>query len=173
MGHMTCREMVEMGRFPYTGRLGLLGKEDAAIVDMAMEEVHVTELGDADFSGISDGQRQRVRLAAAFAQEPELLMLDEPTVFLDIRYQAEFMRLLKDQCKKKRCSAIVTLHEVGIALAVADRLLCLKDGAVYACETPQELRQKECLPALYGVSEETMEEEFGPALSDYLKRSLV
>ena len=68
-------------------------------------------------------------------------------------------------------AAILSMHEVGMALAIADRLLCLKDGAVYACGTPQELRQSGCLPGLYGIGEDTITQEYGQELAEYLLRS--
>lgn len=170
-GHMTCREIVEMGRYPYTGRFGILGENDHRIVAAAMASTDTEDLAQTDFGKISDGQRQRVRLARSIAQEPEVLLLDEPTVYLDIRYQAQFLQLLKRLCRERRMAAILSMHEVGMALAIADRLLCLKDGAVYACGTPWELRQSGCLPGLYGIGEDTITQEYGQELAEYLLRS--
>lgn len=100
-----------------------------------------------------------------------MLLLDEPTVYLDIRYQAQFMRLLRTLCRERQMAAIVSMHEVGMALASADKLLCLKDGVVYASGTAQELRESGCLPGLYGVETETLEPEYGTELADYLRQS--
>ena len=83
--YMRCIDVVEMGRYPYTGRLGLLSSEDRQLVRQAMELVGVSELADRDFDRISDGQRQRVLLAGAICRRPDVLILDEPTTFLDIR----------------------------------------------------------------------------------------
>ena len=170
-GQMTCREIVEMGRYPYTGRFGIPGEQDHRIVAQAMEATDTAQLSDTDYGKISDGQRQRVRLARSIAQEPQVLLLDEPTVYLDIRYQAQFMRLLRTLCRERQMAAIVSMHEVGMALASADKLLCLKDGVVYASGTAQELRESGCLPGLYGVEAETLETEYGTELADYLRQS--
>ena len=80
---MTCEEAVSLGRYPYTGRLGILSAEDRRIVRESMELVHVEELADRDYNAISDGQRQRVLLARAICQEPEIMILDEPTSYLE------------------------------------------------------------------------------------------
>ena len=84
---MTCWDVAAAGRYPYTGRLGLLGREDREKVAQALALVHADGFAAQDFSRISDGQRQRVLLARAICQEPEIIVLDEPTSFLDIRYK--------------------------------------------------------------------------------------
>ena len=129
----TCREIVESGRYPYTGTFGLLSDDDHAAVDLAMREAAVTELADALFSEISDGQKQRVMLAKAFAQETELLILDEPTSFLDIRYQLEFLQSLSKKVRQDKLSVVMSMHEVETAAKIADTVVCLGDGKMQAC----------------------------------------
>ena len=93
---MTCEDVVSTGRYPYTGQLGILTKQDREKVREAMELVHAEDLASCDFSQISDGQRQRILLARALCQEPEVIVLDEPTSFLDIRHKLELLSILKD-----------------------------------------------------------------------------
>jgi len=153
MKGMSCREVVELGRYPYTGYFGKLGREDERIVDELMETVGVTELAGRDYGKISDGQRQRVRLARCLVQEPEILLLDEPTVFLDVHYQAEFMALLLKYAKEKKIAVLMSMHDPELARCAADRLLCIKDGKVHAYGTPEELMTNGKLRSLYGLDE--------------------
>ena len=109
---MTCHDIVATGRYPYTGRLGILSREDENKVDEAMRIVHAEELGSRDFNAISDGQRQRVLLARAICQEPEIIVLDEPTSFLDIRHKLELLSILRSMAKEKGITVIMSLHEI-------------------------------------------------------------
>ena len=110
---MTCWDVAAAGRYPYTGRLGLLSDEDRAKVDEALALVGADELADRDFSCISDGQRQRVLLARAICQEPEVIVLDEPTSFLDIRYKLELLTVLKQLVREKQVAVILYDLERG------------------------------------------------------------
>ena len=112
---MTCRDVVATGRYPYTGHFGLLSDEDETKVTEAMELVNVLEIEGQDFNKISDGQRQRVMLARALCQEPDIIILDEPTSFLDIKYKLEFMSVLQKLKKMKGLTVIMSLHELDLA----------------------------------------------------------
>lgn len=135
----TCREAVSAGRYPYTGRFGTLSDEDEAVIDAAMRSVHVEDLADRPFDAISDGQRQRVVLARALCQQPEIILLDEPTTFLDIRWKAEFLEALRDLSRTTGLTVLLTLHEPDIARKVSDRIACVREHRLDRIGTPEEL----------------------------------
>lgn len=150
-GLMTCRDVVATGRYPYTGRLGVLSGEDNRIVDEAMELVHVTDMEKADFCKISDGQKQRVMLARAICQEPEILILDEPVSYLDIKYKLEFLSLLLEMREKRGLTVIMSLHELDLARMVSDKVLCLKGEYVFRCGTPQQVFEPGMVEELFDI----------------------
>lgn len=130
---MTCAEVTAMGRFPYTNMFGKLTAADKKIVWEALERVHAQDLSDMDFNTLSDGQKQRILLARAICQEPEVLILDEPTAYLDIRYKIELLQTLRELSRTKGTTIIMSLHEIDLAMKISDDLLCLKDNSVLAC----------------------------------------
>lgn len=158
---MTCMEVVEMGRYPYTGRLGILSQEDKKTVWETMELVHITELAQKEFLTLSDGQRQRVMLAKAIAQEPEILVLDEPTSFLDIRYKLEFLSVLQELAKKKKLTVIMSLHELDMAERISDKILCVKGEFTERFGTPEDIFVPGYIHELYGITAGTFDERSG------------
>ena len=158
---MSSREVVATGRYPYTGRLGILSEHDRAVVDEAMALTHVTELRDAPFEQISDGQRQRVMLARALCQEPEVLLLDEPTSFLDVRYKVEFLTTLRALARSRQIAVVVSLHELDCAARVSDTVLCVRGGAVDRVGRPEEIFSGAYIETLYGMEPGSFEAFFG------------
>ncbi len=150
---MLCREVVAAGRYPYTGRLGVLTQADRRIVGESMEKVGVAALAEQDFSCLSDGQRQRVLLARALCQQPRLLILDEPTSFLDIRHKLAFLELLRSLVREGALAVVMSLHELELAQRYADRLLCIRNGRVDRTGTPEEIFSGGYIAALYGLEQ--------------------
>ncbi len=152
---MTCEEVVAAGRYPYTGRFGILSELDYAIVEEAMKLVHVMEIRDQDFTRISDGQRQRVMLARALCQEPEIIILDEPTSHLDIRYKLEFLVILQEMRRKKGLTVIMSLHELELAERISDKVLCVNGNMAERFGTPEEIFSPEYIASLFGIRPES------------------
>ncbi len=158
---MTCHDVVATGRYPYTGRLGILTEADERKVEEAMEAVHAGELGERDFQAISDGQRQRVLLARAICQEPEIILLDEPTSFLDIRHKLELLAILRRMAKEKQITVIMSLHEIDLAEKISDRILCVNGEAVSHYGRPEEIFKEEVIRELYGIDNGFFDPCFG------------
>ena len=148
---MSCEEVVALGRYPYTGRLGVLSKEDYEHIDEAMELVGVSELRDRDFMKLSDGQRQRVLLARAICQKPKLLIMDEPTTFLDISYKLELLAILKQLVVDKKLTVLMSVHDIELAKRVADKVICVNDSNCDMMDTDKVFTD-EFIMKLYNVN---------------------
>ncbi len=150
-GHMSCRDVVAMGRYPYTGHFGTLTPKDRDIIEETMKMASVDGIGSMDFHRISDGQRQRVLLARAFCQQPEILILDEPTSYLDIRYKLEFITALENMRKKTDVTVIMSLHELGLARYVSDKVLCVEGEHIRYQGRAEEILTDETIRNLFGM----------------------
>ena len=158
---MTCFDVAATGRYPYTGRLGILTREDREKVAQCLELVHAAELADQDFSRISDGQRQRVLLARALCQEPEVLVLDEPTSFLDIRHKLELLAILKDMVRRRRLAVLMSLHELDLAQKISDQVVCVHGDKIERQGPPEEIFTPDYMRQLYGGARGSYNALFG------------
>ena len=157
----TCFDFVSAGRYPYTGRLGILSVEDRQQVHRALELVGAAHLADRDFNRISDGQRQRILLARALCQQPEVILLDEPTSFLDIKGKIELLTILKELAHTGQLAVILSLHELELAEKIADTVVCVSPGGVSGVLTPEQAFQPENIRTLYGLTEQQYTALFG------------
>ncbi len=146
---MTCYDVVSTGRYPYTGALGLLGKEDKRIVEESLELVHGRDMADRPFDAISDGQRQRILLARALCQTPEIIVLDEPTSYLDIRYKLELLTILKTMVREKNLAVLMSLHELDLAQRVSDTVVCVSGDRIDRMGPPEEIFSNDYIARLY------------------------
>lgn len=161
MEMMTCEDVVATGRYPYTGRFGILSETDRQVVKEAMELVHVTAIREQDFTQISDGQRQRVMLARCLCQEPEIIILDEPTSYLDVKYKLEFLSILQEMRKKKKLTVIMSLHELELAARISDKILCINGKYVEKFGRPEEVFEQGYISKLFSISSGSFDEGNG------------
>jgi iron complex transport system ATP-binding protein len=130
-------EIVAAGRTPYTNFFGSLDEQDHAIVRGALETVGAAELADRDFSSLSDGEKQKVMIARALAQQPEIIILDEPTSHLDIRHKLEVMEIVNRLARETGLAVILALHDIDLAIKYCGSVLLVKDGRILAAGKPE------------------------------------
>ncbi len=150
---MSCYDVVSSGRYPYTNYFGKLTDEDRAIVEDSLTKVHALELCDRDFMTLSDGQKQRIMLARAICQQPQVIVLDEPTSFLDIKHKIELLDILREMAHQKDITVIMSLHEIDLAHKVSDLVLCVDGDRVAYFGPPDEVLTEEVINELYQIEQ--------------------
>lgn len=157
---MTCREVVETGRYPYTDYFGRLSETDRQAVDEAIQLVHMEDFVEKDFSQISDGQRQRVLLAKAICQQPDILILDEPTSYLDIHHKIRFLEVIRKLATEKQMAVLISMHELDFAEKISDYTVAVKDGKVVHYGRPCDIFTDENIRILFDIPKELYDKYF-------------
>ncbi len=147
-----AHEVVMMGRHPYVPRMGSPSPHDREQVQWAMEVTGILHLADRLVNTLSGGERQRVLIARALAQEPDLLLLDEPTSSLDINHQIEILDLIKELNRQKGIAIIMAIHDLNLAALYCDRLMLIHQNRVFAWGTVEEVVNLDNIRAVYGQS---------------------
>lgn len=147
----TVREVVMMGRAPYQGRFGLEQPGDDDVIVDAMQRMQVEHLQHRRMSALSGGEAQRVVLAQALAQQPSVLLLDEPTSYLDIHFQSEIMELLARLHRERGLTVLVSLHDLNLTALYVDRVVLLRAGRLHAQGTPTEVLTADTVREAYGA----------------------
>lgn len=147
----TVREVIEMGRYPFQNWLGDDERDAADSIDRIIEQLGLNALSDRTLEHLSGGERQRVALGKAMAQEPKLLLLDEPTTYLDIGYQVQMMDYIRGWQKETELTVIAVLHDLNVAAQYCDRLLVLHDGGVAALGAPGDVLDAPLITRVYGT----------------------
>ena len=142
-------EVVLMGRFPHLRRLQFEGERDLGIAMKALEETHALEMADRSIHELSGGEKQRVLLARALAQEPGVILLDEPTSFLDLKFKREIFQLISSLSLEKGLSVVVVSHDIDLVAQYCHRLVMLKDGSVYDTGEPEKIITEANIEAVY------------------------
>lgn len=158
---MTCRDVVAAGRYPYTGRFGVLGDQDKKVLAQVLEQTRVSHLADRYFSQCSDGQKQRVLLARALCQEPRLLVLDEPTAYLDLQGKAEMLGLLQNLARSRELAVLMSLHEVDLAAKVSHRVACIRGDRIERFGPAETVMTPGYIRDLYGIGQGSYDHRTG------------
>ena len=157
----TCEQVVAMGRYPYTNHFGALTPEDKRVVQESLRLVRAEELANRSFSDISDGQRQRIMLARAICQDPEIIVLDEPTSYLDIRHKIELLDILRKMAAEKNVAVVMSLHEIDLAAKISDQIICIKGDRIELFGTPEEVFSDARISELYEIKTGSFNTLFG------------
>ena len=160
---LSGRDVVATGRYPYTGRLGILSQQDWKKVDEAIALVHAGEVQQQDFRRISDGQRQRLMLARAICQDTQVLILDEPTSYLDMGFKLDILTTIRMLARKKNLAVIMSLHELDLAQKISDTIACVKGDRIARVGTPEEIFSGNYVQQLYGVKSRQFDPQTGQA----------
>ena len=156
--HITVYEVVAMGRYPYTGFMGVLTDDDRSVIERAMERTSIAELKDKYYDQLSDGQKQRVMLTRAICQEPKLLIMDEPTSYLDINHKIELLYLLKKLSREEGMTILMTLHDIEYVNQIADKVWAIsKDGKLCKLDTNEAFPQSDSIRKLFNINIDHME----------------
>lgn len=166
---LTVVDTVLMGRHPRSRFGGLV--DDLKKTHEVLELLEISDLALRDLNSLSAGQHQKVMLARGLVQEPEVLLLDEPTANLDVRYQLEVCQILRDLCDSKRIAVVMVCHDLNIAAKYADRLILLHDGRIYSAGEPSDVLTPEALKEVYGVEATVVPHNGRPCviLDDFIK----
>lgn len=150
-GALTVRELISYGRTPYLGLMGRMTKEDDEAIDWALKVCDLEAIRHEAVNSLSGGQRQRVWIAMALAQRSEMVFLDEPTTYLDVRYQIELLQLIRSLNTTYGLTIVMVLHDINQALHYSDYLVGLKAGKVLFAGKPNEVITEESISSLYGI----------------------
>lgn len=161
---MTIRKIVGFGRNPHKTWFESLDKEDEEIIDWAIENTNLKHMENKKITSISGGERQRAWLAMALAQKPKVLLLDEPTTYLDINNQIEILELVKKLNEELNLTVIMVLHDLNQAAKYSNKVLVLKDGKIQALGKPEEILNKELIRNVYSVDMNILKNQFGEKL---------
>ncbi len=156
----TVRDVVLMGRNPYLGRFEIERPQDRQIAEEAMRATHTLALADRAITTLSGGERQRTFLARALAQEPSILLLDEPTSNLDIRHQIDILATVQRLAHQRGLGVLIAIHDLSLAARFCDRLILMCEGALIAEGTPEAVLAPEHLASAFGVQAQPYRDPF-------------
>jgi len=148
---VTVRELAAQGRYPHQGLLRQWSREDEAAVERALAATGTAELAERPLDELSGGQRQRAWIAMTLAQETDVLLLDEPTTFLDMAHQVEVLELLRELNRRHGRTIVMVLHDLNQAARYAHRIVAVRDGRLVADGPPEDVISEETVRAVFGL----------------------
>ncbi|WP_061321399.1 ABC transporter ATP-binding protein [Clostridium botulinum] len=149
---LTVSELVAYGRFPHQKGFGNLTKEDKRIVKWALAATKLSEFERREVDTLSGGQRQRVWIAMALAQQTDLILLDEPTTYLDLAHQLEVLKLLYELNRNQKCTIVMVLHDLNLAARFSDYIIAIQKGAIIKYGNPEEVMTPEVLRKTFNIN---------------------
>lgn len=161
---MTIRKLISFGRNPHKGWLQSLNKEDEEIISWTIEKTNLKHIENKKIVSTSGGERQRAWIAMALAQKPKILLLDEPTTYLDINNQIEILELVKELNEKLNLTVIMVLHDLNQAAKYSNKVVVLKNGQVKAMGKPEEILNEKLIRDVYNVDMNVLKNQFGEKL---------
>ncbi len=160
-GFLTGFEVVSLGRYPYVDAFGRLNNADVNAVREALKLVNAENLANKLFSEMSDGERQKIMIARALAQQPRIMLLDEPTSFLDAKHKVEIMLLLRRIANEKGIAIVLTTHDIELALRVCDRVVMIRNGKIVVEGHPEEAISEDVVRDVYEIGSARFDPSIG------------
>ena len=158
--NLSVYEVVMLGSYPHRQSMWWETEKDEEVVRAALEMYGMSHLADRDITQLSSGERQRTLIAKAYVQQPRIMLVDEPTAHLDIRYTLEVMQYFKDLIKREKDMAIViAAHDLNAVAKYCDRIVMMKKGHIIACGTPEEVMTPENIETVYGVKADVIKHD--------------
>ncbi|MBS4538940.1 ABC transporter ATP-binding protein [Clostridium sp. D2Q-11] len=155
---ITVEELVKQGRYPYQNWMHKFNDEDNRMVKQALKDTQIEELADRPVDSLSGGQRQRAWIAMVLAQGTDMILLDEPTTYLDMTHQIEILDLLYKLNRKQKRTIVIVLHDLNLTCRYADHIIAVKDGKIYNQGSPKKIINKELVKEVFGMECEIMKD---------------
>lgn len=155
---LKVEELISYGRYPHRKNVNRLSKKDIEMIEWAMEVTNTIDYRDRDLSQLSGGQRQRVWLAMALSQETDILLLDEPTTYLDMAHQIEVLNIVKELNECHGCTIVMVLHDINHAARYSHDLIAMREGEVKKCGSPHEVITEEVLESVFRIKAKILQD---------------
>lgn len=157
-GQLKVEELIAYGRYPHRNNVNRLTKKDEEMIEWALHVTNTVEYRNRELAQLSGGQRQRVWLAMALAQETSILLLDEPTTYLDMAHQLEVLEIVKNLNEQHRCTIVMVLHDINHAARYSDHLIAMRQGAVMKTGTPEEILCADVMRNVFNINARIMQD---------------